>query len=169
MNPDIMKFFGMQRKIFGICPHSGDFFRLSDCKIYLKKPPLRDWMDELTAELERIDKLEERIREQEKELREKAREQGRKKASRSVRRIDPVFTPRKLNPDDAKVVFHPIDYVVFNGMKAKASVKNIILLDQYSKSRDRRAIQSSMKNAVSRGHYEWLTLRVDEEGTVREE
>ncbi|MFM1756945.1 MAG: hypothetical protein RL621_1932, partial [Bacteroidota bacterium] len=31
---DILIFFEYQRQIFGICPCCGDFFRLSDTKIY---------------------------------------------------------------------------------------------------------------------------------------
>jgi predicted Holliday junction resolvase-like endonuclease len=169
VKPDVVKFFRVQRGIFGICPHSGEFFRLSDCRIYLRERPTKDWMDDLTTEYERIDRLEERIREQEKELREEARKKGRKKAMKLVRKVDPVFAPRKLNPDDAKVIFHPVDYVVFNGMKRLTAVKDILLLDQQTKSRDRRSLQSSIKRTINKGRYEWLTLRIDEAGAVQEE
>ena len=52
----------------------------------------------------------------------------------SCQKIDPVFTPRRLNPDDAKVLFHPIDFVVFDGMKNADQVKRIVLLDRESSS-----------------------------------
>jgi predicted Holliday junction resolvase-like endonuclease len=47
-------------------------------------------------------------------------------------------------PDDAKIIFHPIDYVVFDGMK-KESIKNIILLDRQEKGTDHRALQRSIE------------------------
>lgn len=34
-----------------------------------------------------------------------------------MKQVDKVIHPQKLNPDDAKVIFHPVDYAVFNGMK----------------------------------------------------
>jgi hypothetical protein len=48
MKSDIIKFFGLGRQIFGICPECNNFFRLSDCKIFLKKRPVPDWMDEIS-------------------------------------------------------------------------------------------------------------------------
>src|SRR5881396_2866699 len=107
MKSDILKFFSIQRQIFGICPRSGELFRLSDCKVYVKSKPTHDWMDKLDAKSRLLDGMEEKIDEAEEGLREKAREKGRKLAYRTIKALDTVFTPRKLNPDDAKVVFHP--------------------------------------------------------------
>ena len=64
------------------------------------------------------------------EMNERGREKGRAQAKRLVRKIDPVFTPRKLNPDDAKVIFHPVDFLVFNGMKRAGPMRNLLLLDR---------------------------------------
>ena len=91
----------------------------------------------------------------------------RKKAAKMVRRIDPVFTPRRLNPDDAKVIFHPIDFVVFDGMKERERpIKNIILLDWKETRGAHREVQKSVEKAVEKGRYEWQTLRVADDGTV---
>jgi predicted Holliday junction resolvase-like endonuclease len=169
MKPDILKFFTLQRQIFGVCPNSGQLFRLSDCKVYVRTKPMQDWMDKLDLESQRIDKVEERIEEKQEAMREKGREKGRKEASRLIRKIDRVFTPRKLNPDDAKVVFHPIDYVVFNGMKDGSSIKNIVLLDRITNSPDHRNLQKSIEKTIERGNYDWLTLRVLGDGSIKEE
>jgi predicted Holliday junction resolvase-like endonuclease len=168
MKSDIVKFFGLQRQIFGICPKCEDFFRLSDCKIFIKKKPLADWMDRITLEENRLDGFEEKLEEKKKDLQEKAQEKGRKRAQLAVKKIDPVFTPHKLNPDDAKVIFHPIDYVVFDGMK-KESIKNIILLDREEKGTDHRALQKSIEKVVEHENYEWQTLRVQEDGKIKVE
>ncbi len=85
-----------------------------------------------------------------------------------IKRVDPVFTPRKLNPDDAKVLFHPIDYLVFNGMKAGA-VRNLILLDRKGETKERISLQNSVEKVIERGNYEWRTLRVEDDGTVKEQ
>lgn len=169
MKSDLIKFFNLQRQIFGICPNCNDFFRLSDCNIFLKKKPIPDWMDEINLKEERITELEEKLEEKKEELQEKSREKGRKLAQKAVKKIDPVFTPRKLNPDDAKVIFHPIDYIVFNGMKIPGSIKNIVLLDREVKDSNHRAIQRSIERIVERENYEWQTLRVKEDGKIKVE
>jgi len=162
----ISKLLTLQRRIFGICPHCNDFFRLSDCKIYTKKKPLLDWKDKIERESEKIDSLEEKIIEMKKELQEKAREKGRRIANRVVKKIDPIFFPRKLNPDDAKVIFHPIDYIVFNGMKSREPMKNIVLLDRKTRISSHKKLQRSIENTINHERYEWLTMRVDDDGKV---
>ena len=162
---DISRLLTLQRRIFGICPNCNDFFRLSDCKIYSKKKPLLDWKDKIERESEKIDTLQLKISEMEGELREKAREKGRRMANRVIKRIDPIFFPRKLNPDDAKVIFHPIDYVVFNGMKSK-ELKNIVLLDRETGTSTHKKIQRSIESTIDHERYEWLTIRVEDDGKV---
>ena len=61
MGSDVLKFFALQRQIFGVCPKCEDFFRLSDCKIFMKKKPLADWMDKITLEEDRLDDAEEKL------------------------------------------------------------------------------------------------------------
>jgi len=163
---DISRLLTVQRRIFGICPHCNDFFRLSDCKIYTKKKPLLDWKDKIERESERIDSLQLKISEMEGELREKAREKGRRNAERAIKKIDPIFSPRKLNPDDAKVIFHPIDYVVFNGMKSREPMKNIVLLDRETGNSSHKKIQRSIESTINHERYAWLTIRVEEDGKV---
>ena len=86
-----------------------------------------------------------------------------------MKKIDPIFSPRKLNPDDAKVIFHPIDYIVFNGMKAPEPIKNIILLDRQAKDGNHRALQRSIEKVVEKENYEWQTLRILEDGKIKTE
>lgn len=77
MKSDMLKFFTLQRQLFGICPSCGDFFRLSDCKVFVKKKPVSDWMDGLDLKKEKLDQLTEKLNEKEEGLREKTREKGR--------------------------------------------------------------------------------------------
>jgi predicted Holliday junction resolvase-like endonuclease len=103
---------------------------LSDCKIYKDERKSSDWLDKLGNEERKLDMLEAKIQEDLDFYKEVAREKGRKEANKKMKKVDKIFTPQKLNPDDAKVVFHPVDFVVFNGMKNGSSgeaLKNIIL------------------------------------------
>ena len=125
-----------------------------------------DWKDEIEQEMERLDALQLEIGEIEGELREKAREEGRQIAEQTVSKIDPIFFPRQLNPDDAKVIFHPIDYVVFNGMKSKEPMKNIVMLDRVTEIVTHQKLQASIENTINHERYEWLTIRVEDDGKI---
>lgn len=169
MSNDLIRFFAVQRSIFGLCPCCGELFRLSDSKVFLKTKPKKDWMDILRARDARLDKAEERIDDGEEAIREKARVAGRRTAQLAIRRIDPVFAPRRLNPDDGKVLFHPVDYVVFRGMKDQGTIKEIVLLDGETNAPERLRLQRSLEEVVEMGQYDWLTIRVQEDGAILEE
>ena len=62
MKSELIKFFSVQRQIFGVCSCCGDIFRLSDAKVYLKEKPQPDWMDKLQKSEERLDNQEEKIK-----------------------------------------------------------------------------------------------------------
>jgi predicted Holliday junction resolvase-like endonuclease len=165
---DVLFFFSIQQKIFGICPHSGQFFRLSECKLYLKTKPQRDWLDKLDSRNRQLDTLEGQLEEKEESMREKARTRGRRLANLAIRKIDSVFRPCRLNPDDAKVLFHPVDYVVFCGMKQGSRIKKIVLLDRVAISSGHRKVQDSIANAINRKQFEWKTIRVHSDGKISE-
>lgn len=167
MKNDILEFFQLERQIFGVCPKCHSFFRLSDCQIFLKEKKALDWLDELHKKEEKIEKAQERLDAKQEELREKAREKGRKQALKVVRKIDMIFTPRGLNPDDAKVLFHPIDYVVFNGMKDSNMIRDIVLLDRERRDVPSRRLQRSIEKTIESGNYEWRTIVVDEHGEIK--
>jgi predicted Holliday junction resolvase-like endonuclease len=169
---EVMQFFQYQREIFGVCPCCGEFFRLSDCKVYKDGKKTSDWLDRINRENLVLDKMEEQINADLEFYKELAREEGRKLANRKMKKVDKVFSPKKLNPDDAKVLFHPVDYVVFNGMKLDGNgkqLKSIILLDAERKNTEQKQIQKSIIKAVESEKYEWITLRVREDGGVTEE
>lgn len=165
MYSDLIKFFSYQRQIFGVCTCCGELFRLSDCKVYLKEAPVSDWMEKLEKQNEALDRFEEKLDEKMDALREKAREAGRKQADRLIKKVDTVFAPLKLNPDDAKVVYHPVDFVVFNGMKAK-DLKNLVVLDAREKPDDLKNLQESIAKTIEKNNFEWLTINVGMNGKI---
>lgn len=169
---EMLLFFQYQREIFGICPCCDEFIRLSDCKIYKDERKSSDWLDKLGNEERKLDTLEAQITEDLKFYNEEAREKGRKEANKKIKKVDKIFTPQKLNPDDAKVIFHPVDFVVFNGMKNGSNgeaLKNIVLLDSEKNSTEHKQIQNSIIKTIEKQSYEWITLRVDVDGNISEE
>ncbi len=173
MKNDFLNFLAIARSIFGVCPRSGELFRLSDCRIYIKDKPAPDWLDKIEAQEWKLELAEERLAEREGALRSKAREIGRNLANKIIKKIDSVFKPLRLNPDDSKVLFHPVDYVVFNGMnstiegiKIQGTIKNVVFLDRKAKAAQAN-LQKSIERVVEKGRYEWQTLRVIDDGQIK--
>jgi predicted Holliday junction resolvase-like endonuclease len=172
MQKEVLEFYSSLRHIFGVCPCCGEIFRLSNCKLYQKKKPEIDWKEELDKKIQQLDKLEEKILENIEATREAARTLGRQHADRIVRKIDKVFVPLKLNCNDCKVIFHPVDFIVFNGMNnnnGDCSIKEIALLDKDNKSGHYLTIQKSIESIIVNENYDWLTLRVQNNGQIVEE
>jgi hypothetical protein len=62
--------------------------------------------------------------------------------------------------------------VVFNGMKAGSNgdaLKNVVLLDSEKRSSEQKQIQKSIIQAIDKQSYEWLTIRVDNDGSISQE
>jgi len=168
MSSPLLAYFAIQRAVFGVCPNCADFFRLSDSRVFLRAKPKPDWMDALDQKGKRLDAAEEKLADMEEELRVKAREAGRIEAMKQIRKVDPIFTPRGLNPDDAKVVFHPIDYLVFDGMKTGPKMRRVLLLDRQSPDAEHQALQRSIETAISKRRVDWKTLHVQPDGSIVE-
>ena len=172
MQSQLLDFYSALRQLFGVYPCCGEIFKVSDCKLYQKKKPAIDWQEKLDKEIDRLSLAELKLEEKIEKAREAARVAERTRADKHIKRIDPVFSPIKLNPKDAKVILHPVDFIVFNGMNSNtgmASIKNIVLLDKSNRSREEKAVQTSINKAVDKASYEWLTLCVEENGTITEE
>lgn len=169
MLKEILSFFNLQREIFGVCPECGELFRLSDCAITKDQRPVSDWLTAIDREEERLGRIEERIEDQKLALQEAAARKGREAAVRMVRKFDPVFNPLELNPDDSRIILHPVDYLVFSGMTSKQPLRKVIVLDRETKNPEQRAVQRSIEQAVEKGRYDWQTLRVGNDGVITAE
>ena len=95
MKSELIKFFTIQRQIFGVCTCCGEIFRLSDANVYIKKKPVPDWLDKFEKSNARLDKAEEKIDSEEGEIREIARQKGRVAAIKTTKKIDTIFYPNK--------------------------------------------------------------------------
>ena len=166
MKHNLLENFSLFRDIFGVCPHCQGIFRLSQCHIYLKERPPGDWFDKLDVAERTLSEAEERLKEKEKQMKEALYSKWRRRTQKQLAKIDPVFSAKKLQADDAKVISHPVDFIVFNGMNSADKIKNVILLDSKKKF---SAVQKSVEKAVEKEHYDWATFRISEDGKVEEE
>jgi predicted Holliday junction resolvase-like endonuclease len=172
MQKEVLNFYSSLRQIFTVCPSCGEIHRLSDCKLYQRLKPAVDWKEKLDNKIARLEIWEEKLIEKIENAREEARATGRRNANKIIKKIDPIFYPLGLDCNDCKVIFHPVDFIVFKGMNNKigdCSVQEILLLDKDNKSGEYLSVQKSVEKAVQKENYEWLTLRVENDGTMIEE
>ena len=165
-NIDLLEFFNLSRQIFGVCPNTKTIFRLSDGHVYTKTKPMKDWMQIFDNKSSVLEDKEAKLEEERSKIKVKARIAGRKEADKIVRKIDKIFTPNKLNPDDSKVIFNPVDFVVFNGLKDD-NMKNVLFYDEKKTDNNERELQRSLEKTIEKGNYEWVTIRIDNDGNIK--
>lgn len=165
MPSDVIRIFDEFRSIFGICPCCGEVFRLGDASLHAKGKRPSTEFDRLGARAQALDRAEERFDAREAQLREIAQARGRQQARRVLRRIDPVFTGHDFEVQDVKVLFDPVQFVVFRGLNGPR-FKEIVFVDGPPRTSTREKTLKSIQTAITRGNCDWLTLRLSEDGRI---
>jgi predicted Holliday junction resolvase-like endonuclease len=157
------------RHILGVCPCCGEIFRLTDLVISYRAEPAVTWLDKLEAAEDRQQRAEEKFAESEGRIRELAKARGRRALPRLLREAEPVFARRGYFAHDAKPLFDPIDYIVFDGMNAAPGVKRVVLFDGPALDPARERVQRSIRRALEAGNCEWRTVRMGKDGRIQGE
>lgn len=158
--------FQLFRKILAVCPCCGEIHRVSDLKLAAKGKAEKTWLDEYDADSLKLELKEQEFDEQEDKLREAAKEAGRKQAAKVFQKaICPSLQKLKLNPYDVKPIFHPIDFVAFNGMTDQEEISNILLLAR-EQCTMLDPIRKQIKKAVDNYKYDWQVARIDDGGNI---
>lgn len=151
--------------IVGLCPHCGHLFRVADARPHLKSSTRTTFLDRLEREEAKLDQAVELLEAEEVTLRAAARKQGLHHANRKLRSIDRVFSRARLNPHDVKVIFHPVEYVVFDGMN-RDKLRRVLLLANEPATGAEEKVSKSIARAVDAGNYDFRTLRVSADGAL---
>jgi len=122
-------------------------------------------VDTLRAAEEKLNRVDARLDELENGLREEAAKAGLRTAKKLLMKIDPVFSGAGYDPQDVKVIFNPVNYVVFNGM-AENRLDQILLLAKPPDDKATERVHTSIAAAIKKGNIEFRTLHVDHEGKV---
>lgn len=154
------------QKILVICPDCGEIYRLSELKLFYRGKVKHTWFDNLRAKEQKVEKMEEKFEEEREKIKEEAQEKGRKQLPKLLRKCLPVICDHGYYPQDVKTLFDPIDFVVFDGMNLKKNVKRVVLFDGPPCDKRREKIQTSIKNAIKKGNYDWHTVKLDENGKI---
>ncbi len=167
MNNDFVSNFQDFQNILVICPHCGEIHRLSEMNIYYKGKIKKTWVDTLRAKEEKIGHMEDLLDEKRDAIKAAAQERGKRQLPRLLRRSLPTICARGYFPQDLKVLFDPIDFVIFDGMNLKGKVKQVVLLDGPAHDKRHEKIQISIKQVVRKGNYEWMTVKLDDTGKIQ--
>src|SRR5205085_6939832 len=109
----ISETFGALSRLMAVCPCCGELFYVSDAHPYYEGRKPHSVLDKLRAEARRLEGVEQRLEELECKLRDRAARAGLRATKRLLRKIDPVFSAAGYDPQDVKVLFNPVTYVVF--------------------------------------------------------
>jgi predicted Holliday junction resolvase-like endonuclease len=172
MNSLVQTIDGLQ-EILGICPCCGEIFRLVEAKFTFpqRRPRSCEYLDLLALERragieqQRIEDAECRFEEKLESQRESLKEQAKALVKKKMRRIDPTFTGRNINPQDVKAIFHPVEYVVFHGLCADDHVETVRLVSRTPQSKPEQILTESLESTIVKGYVEFETLRLDEDGS----
>src|SRR6267142_1239864 len=151
--------------ILFVCPCCGEVQRLGDGRPYLRGHRPETPFDKLERAGLRIDREEGKMQERNREARNLAQQQGRREAKKLVKKIDPVFCGANLDPQDVKVIFHPVGYVVFDGLSAQRLKRIILMANPPTNSQDEN-VHHSIERSLAGGNADFVTLRVTEDGVV---
>ena len=177
---NLLLFIDNLQNILGMCPCCGDIFLLTDAKIIFseKKENKSKYglflLSQKELELQRLkiermeaslEKLEDKHWQVLEEITEKSREAGRKSAKKTLKKLDPIFSGRNIDPKDVKVIFDPIEYVVFDGMR-NGKIKKVELVGRRPKSKKEENIERSINKAIEQGDYNFKILRIGKEGNI---
>lgn len=152
------------REILCLCPHCAEVHRLADLHLFTRGAPKPTALDLLDAEDRKLEAAEERLDGLE-QTRDAARKAGARAAKKRLRRIDPVFSRKGIDPQDVKLIFDPVEYVVFRG-DASDNIREILLIAEPPATSAAERVQDSIAAAAKKGNVEFATLRVTEDGKM---
>ena len=102
-------------------------------------------------------------------MRAQLTEQGRKQAKQRLKEIDPVFSGTGVDPQDVKVVFDPVEYVVFHGLASVYGVKFIEFISRSPSNKKQEVLIESISKTINNGDVEFETLRMRNDGSFEVE
>jgi predicted Holliday junction resolvase-like endonuclease len=161
------------QEIVAICPCCGDMFRLAEAKFAFPRKRARSSRYTELLEVERVLEDEEgRLADAESKFQEKLEAQrerltkaGRLAARAKLVKIDPTFSGKNVNPQDVKLIFHPIEYLVFHGLTSGQSVNCLEFVSRSPRTKAHEVIVRSIDRIVEQRRIEFETIHVSDDGS----
>ena len=161
------------QRLIALCPHCDELFQILHARfIFPSRDPGRCEYADLLAMQSATVRLDGRLaRAQERqvsvleELRADATAQGQRQARRQLLKIDQVFSAKRINLQDVKVLFDPVDYVVFHGLNG-SGVKEIRFVNHEPESREDERLVKTIAKVIRAGDVGFSILRVNKDGSI---
>jgi len=167
MIPGFLEFFDKLKVVLCMCPECNTISRLSDLHIRATGKAPKTWLDEYELNVKNIESQEEKFEEEVEKIKESAIERGRAQVPILVRKaMDERIAKLEYDPYDIKVILHPIDFVVFDGMNNE-EIKNIVLLSRTNQLL--QVLHQGIARTVEEKAYDWKVVRVSDDGQVEYE
>ena len=172
MNVLVQTIDGIQ-EVLAICPCCGEIFRLVEGKFIFpqKRPKTCEYLEliafkeKLSNEEDRLASAEERFEEKLGEQRQQLIEQGRREAKKKLKKIDPTFSAKDIDPQDVKVIFDPVEYLIFHGLNSEDGVDLVEFISRSPASKTQEAIVKSIDKTIRDGDVDFETLHMRDDGS----
>lgn len=159
------EFLSQYGHILGICPCCGELFRLTDARPYLRSKPAIPALDKIEEDEQRLVHAEQHLDEVEDELWKRAKAVGERAAKKQLKQIDLTFSGCGIDPQDVKVLFDPVEYIVFDGMN-NGRIRRVVLMARAPTNRYEEKLTRSIDRTVTKGNIEFKTLRILSDGKL---
>lgn len=172
MNVLIQTIDGIQ-DVLAICPCCGEIVRLAEGKFIFpkKRPKTCEYLELVALEIKlsnedgRLNSAEERFEEKLEGRRQALTEQGQKQAKRKLKKIDPTFSARDIDPQDVKVIFDPVEYIIFHGLNSADGVDLVEFVSRSPENKTQEGIVKSIDKTIRSGDVEFETLHMRDDGS----
>jgi predicted Holliday junction resolvase-like endonuclease len=84
---------------------------------------------------------------------------------RRLKGLTSFFGRHDIALRDMKLLFHPVDYVVFRGL-SDGDCSAVEFLDGEPVSIPHERLQRSIEKTIDTGDYSWITMRIADDGGV---
>ena len=184
----IVDFYKNQIYIFGICPCCKEIFHLPESCLSLptKKIILSESRDVINLQRKnesfemKIDEESQKIEEKQYEISElklelknkdnqqitRVKKQGRKEAINASRKVIPIFTKKKFDPRDARLIFSPVEFLVFDGLTEYREIDNLILLAKRPSTQEEEKLSKSIQMTIKNGNVDFQVIRFNKDGKI---
>jgi predicted Holliday junction resolvase-like endonuclease len=161
------------QEVLAVCPCCGEIFRLAEGKFIFpqKRPKACEYLELVALEgrLSEMDELltsaEERFKEKLRAQREELIDMGRRLAKKKLSKIDPTFSAKDIDPQDVKVIFNPVEYLIFHGLNSEEGVNLVEFVSRSPESRTEETIVESIDKTVRNGDVDFETLHMRDDGS----
>jgi len=160
------------QEILAICPCCGHIFRLVEGKFIFPEKPAEScfYLDlvslenKVSVEDQHLNAAEERFEAALEQQKEVLWKRAQKRAKRRLKKIDPVFSARNIDPQDAKLIFDPVEYVIFHGLSSER-VQNLEFVIRHPNSKRAEVTTNSIIKSIKNGDVSFELLRMKNDGS----